>query len=106
MTDAGRLDMLLGGHLDEVPKIYALASPINHVNVDSPPTLLIQGEPDIIAPVTATPELHDRLIKSGVPVVNIIYPLTNHAFDLLYPQISPPAQSALYEIKRFLVLIN
>jgi acetyl esterase/lipase len=50
-------------------------------------------------------ELDRRLVESGVPVVNIIYPLTNHAFDLLLPQISPAAQSALYALEWFLALI-
>ena len=105
MADAGRLDMLLGGHLHEVPEVYALASPVTHVGQDAPPTLLIQGEPDVIAPVAATRELHARLTEAGVPAVSITYPLTNHAFDLLFPQISPSAQSALYYLERFLALM-
>lgn len=106
LADAGRLDWLLGGHLDEIPEVYDLASPVTHVNADSPPTFLIQGEPDVIAPVNATLALHDKLVENGVPVVNIILPLTNHGFDLLFPQISPPAQSALYHLERFLALMT
>jgi acetyl esterase/lipase len=105
MTDAGRLDTLLGGHLHEVPEIYELASPITHVHAGCPPTLLIQGEPDVIAPAAATRELHRRLVECGVPAVNIIYPATNHAFDLLLPQVSPPAQAAIYYLERFLALM-
>ncbi|MDH4135844.1 MAG: alpha/beta hydrolase [Anaerolineae bacterium] len=103
--DAGRLDTLLGGHLHEVPEVYALASPVTHVDAGSPPTLLIQGTPDVIAPVAATRELHDRLVENGVPVVNIIYPMTNHAFDLILPEVSSPAQSAIYYLERFLALM-
>lgn len=102
---AGRLDTLLGGHLHEVPEVYKLASPVDHVQPGCPPTLLIQGELDIISPVTAARELHDSLVENGVPVVNIIYPLTNHAFDLLFPQVSPSAQAAIYEVERFLALM-
>ena len=104
-ADAGRLDILLGGHLHEVPDIYELASPVAHVRAGSPPTLLIQGEPDAIAPVDATRELHRKLIECGVPAVNIIFPMTDHAFDLLLPQVSPPAQAALYNVERFLALM-
>jgi acetyl esterase/lipase len=103
-ADAGRLDILLGGHLHEIPEIYELASPVTHVKPSSPPTLLIQGAPDIIAPITATIEFHRRLVECGVPAINIIYPLTNHAFDLL-PEVSPPGQAALYDIERFLALM-
>jgi acetyl esterase/lipase len=104
-ADAGRLDILLGGHPHEMPEVYELASPITHVGPGCPPTLLIQGEPDFIAPVAATNELHRKLIECGVPAVNIVYPLTNHAFDLILPQVSPPAQAALYYLERFLALM-
>jgi acetyl esterase/lipase len=103
--DAGRLDMLLGGHLHETPEMYTLASPVTHVQTGCPPTLLIQGEPDVITPVAATRELYRRLTACGVPSVNIVYPLTNHAFDLLLPSISPVSQAALYELERFLALM-
>jgi acetyl esterase/lipase len=33
-------------------------------------------------------------------------PWTNHGFDLLLPQTSPPAQSALYDADRFLALLS
>jgi len=99
------LDILLGGHPHEVPEVYELASPVTHVQPACPPTLLIQGEPDFIAPMAATNELHRKLIECGVPAVNIHYPLTNHAFDLVFPQVSPPAQAALYDLERFLALM-
>jgi acetyl esterase/lipase len=75
------------------------------VHPGCPPTLLIQGEQDIITPVKATRALYMKLVQAGVPAVNIIFPYTNHAFDLLFPHLSPPAQSALYEIDRFLALV-
>jgi acetyl esterase/lipase len=105
MSNAGRMDTLLGGHLHEVPEVYALASPVTHVSPASPPTLLIQGKPDVYAPVAATCELHRRLVERGVPAVNILYPMTNHAFDLLLPQVSPPTHAALFYLERFLALM-
>jgi acetyl esterase/lipase len=105
MSNAGRLDTLLGGRLNEIPEVYALASPVTHVDPDSPPTLLIQGIPDVYTPAVATRELHRRLVECGVPAVNIMYPLTNHAFDLLLPQVSPPTHAALFYLERFLALM-
>ncbi len=105
MTDTGRMDTLLGGHLHEVPEVYQLASPVTHVQPNCPPTLLIQGEPDVITPAAATRELYHRLVECGVPAVNLIYPMTDHAFDLLLPQVSPPAHAALYYLERFLALM-
>lgn len=106
MQDAGRLDTFLGGHLDEIPAIYELASPIAHVHPGCPPTLLIQANLDCVTPPAATRELHRRLVECGVPAIHIVYPLTQHAFDLLLPQVSPPAQAALYEVERFLALMT
>jgi len=105
MTDAGRMDTLLGGHLHEVPEVYELASPVAHVRVGCPPTLLIQGEPDVIEPADAARELYRRLVECGVTAINIIYPLTNHMFDLILPQVSPPANAALFYLERFLALM-
>jgi acetyl esterase/lipase len=105
MKDAGRLDTLLGGHPDEVPEVYELASPLTHVHPGCPPTLLVQGAADLITPVAATRELYRKLVECGVPAVNIIFPLTNHAFDLPLPQVSPPSQAATYYLERFLTLM-
>lgn len=103
--DAGRLDTLLGGHLHEVPDAYRLASPIVHVHADCPPTLLIHGDLDCICPTSAIRELHQQLAACGVPVATIVYPRTQHAFDLVLPQVSPPAQAAIFETERFLAMV-
>ena len=101
----GRLDILLGGHPEDVPDIYRLACPTNHVHPGSPPTLLMQGDDDFLVPVTGTLELYAKLVEAGVPVINLVFPWTDHAFDLLLPYTSPPAQSALYDVDRFLALL-
>ena len=106
MTQAGRLDTLLGGHLHEIPEVYELASPVAHVRADCPPTLLIQGEPDVFTPAAPTRVLYHRLVAHGVPVVKISFPMTGHAFDLILPKVSPPAHAALYYVERFLALMD
>jgi acetyl esterase/lipase len=105
MRVAGRLDILLGGWPQDAPYIYQLASPITHVHPGCPPTLLIQGKQDFVTPVDATCELYTKLVESGIPAINVVYPWTDHAFDLLLPQTNPPAQSALYDVDRFLALL-
>jgi acetyl esterase/lipase len=102
---AGRLDLLLGGSPQDVPDTYQLASPTTHVHPGSPPTLLIQGDKDLLVPVDTTRALYTKLVESGVPVINIFFPWTEHMFDLILPQTSPPAQSALYDVDRFLALL-
>jgi acetyl esterase/lipase len=102
---AGRLDILLGGHPEEVPAMYRLANPTTHVHPGSPPTLLIQGDDDFLVPVDATYAHFSKLVESGVPAINIVFPWTDHAFDLLFQQTSPPFQSALYDVDRFLTIL-
>ena len=102
---AGRLDILLGGNPQDIPEVYQSANPMNHVHPGSPPTLLFQGEKDLLVPVETTRALYSRLVESGVPAIEVIFPWTEHMFDLILPQTSPAAQSALYDVDRFLALI-
>ena len=101
----GALAPLLGGHPDEVPETYALFSPVSHVHAACPPTLLVHGEHDIMAPVQTTRYLHTLLLKEDVPAVLHILPQTDHGFDLLLPKISPPAHTAYYDVERFLAMM-
>ena len=102
---AGRLDLLLGGWPQQAPEMYQLASPVSHVQAGCPPTLLIQGDKDFLTNFNATGALHKNLVESGVPAINVVYPWTDHGFDMLLTEFSPPIQSALYDVDRFLALL-
>jgi acetyl esterase/lipase len=102
---SGRLDILLGGHLQDIPDTYQLTSPITHVHPGCPPTLLIQGDKDMLVPLDTTHALYKKLVQSGVPAINIVFSGAEHSFDLILPQINPAAQSALYDVDRFLALL-
>src|SRR5215207_8001925 len=101
----GAMEPLLGGRPETVPDRYALFSPTTHVQPGCPPTLLIQGKDDVIAPVTATNLLFEQLGAAGVPAVNIVFPHAEHVFDLVLPRWAPAAQTALYYEERFLALM-
>jgi acetyl esterase/lipase len=101
----GAVEPLVGGTPDTVPDRYALFSPITHVQPGCPPTLLIQGKDDVIAPMRATNLLFEQLVASGVPTVNIVFPHAEHGFDLVLPRWSPVAQTAWYYQERFLALM-
>jgi acetyl esterase/lipase len=103
-ANAGTFAFLLGGHPDECREQYALYSPVTHVSSQCPPTLLLHGEHDTMAPVKTTRFLYTRLLEKKVPTVMHILPQTDHAFDLILPQISPSAHSAIYDVERFLAL--
>jgi len=97
---------LLGGQPDEVPYRYQLFSPVTHAGPKSPPTLLLQGEHDGLVPASACRALHRKLFLSGVPVVHVEYPQTEHAFDVvILTRYSPANQAALYELERFLAMV-
>ena len=99
------LAALIGGTPEEVPEAYRLISPISHVDPDCPPTLLIQNTHDFSGMMPQVQLLHERLQEVGVPVVYVELPNTEHAFDLVLPQLSPAAQAATYDTERFLALM-
>jgi acetyl esterase/lipase len=106
---AGRLDILLGGYPKDVPDMYRLACPTTHVHPGSPPTLSLRGDRDCLNPKEGNQELYAKLVESGVPAIDVVFPWTEHGFDLLIPRLSPlspPAQSALYDVDRFLALLS
>ncbi len=103
-ANAGVFAVLLGGHPDECPDQYALFSPVTHVHTNCPATLQIQGEHDLMAAVKTTRFMHTRLAEEKVPAVMHILPQTDHAFDLILPNLSPSAHTAIYDVERFLAL--
>ena len=104
-VEPGILAPMLGGNPDEKPEAYSLFSPITHVHKGCPPTLLIHGKYDILAPVEAIRHLHTRLTDVSVAAVIHLIPQTDHAFDLILPKISPSAHNAYYDVERFLSLM-
>jgi acetyl esterase/lipase len=102
---AGRLDWLVGGTPSELPDRHAQLSPVHRVHPGCPPTLLLHGEHDQMAPVAAMRQLHRRLEQTGVPVTAVYLPHTDHAFDLLATAWSPPARVAIHVLERFLAVL-
>jgi acetyl esterase/lipase len=105
LAPAGRLDWLVGGTPSQVPDRYAQLSPLHHVHRGCPPTLLVHGLHDEMAPVAAMRQLHRRLEQAGVSVTGVYLPHTDHAFDLLAAAWSPPARAAIHVLERFLAVL-
>jgi acetyl esterase/lipase len=99
---------LLGGTLKEIPDVYRLASPIVHVGPHCPPTLQICAEDDFFADVSHGRRLHQALCKAGATSVYVEIPEAVHGFDQYFGvsrRVAPAAQSATYDIERFLALM-
>lgn len=96
---------MVGGDPDEILETCRLLSPIQHVDKQCPPTLLLQGSDDCLVLTQDVRRLQRELQTADVPVVMVEFPHTEHAFDLLLPQISPVAQAATYDVERFLALL-
>jgi acetyl esterase/lipase len=101
----GMLAPMLAGTPEEKSQSYSLFSPLTHVHMRCPPTLILHGEQDILAPVKAIQQLYSRLTDAGVPVVMHVLPQIDHAFDVILPKISPSAQNAFYDVERFLAIM-
>ncbi len=97
---------LFGGTPETAFDAYKLASPISHVNANSPPTLFVQGAHDIGGMVEQIKRLQRVMRQEGATAVYLELPDTDHAFDILFPRISPAAQTATYYVERFLALVQ
>lgn len=105
-VEPGRLTPILGGRPDEKPEAYSLFSPVTHVHEHCPPTLIVHGRHDVLAPVAAIHQLYERLKEKAVPVAMHLLRQTDHGFDLILPNISPSAHNCIYDVERFLALMS
>ena len=95
-----------GGQREDWPELYRRISPITHVGPDCPPTLQLVGQHDVyVSRGGSILALHRKLQAAGVPSVYRELPQTDHAFDMFLPEVSPAAQSAMYDVDRFLALM-
>jgi acetyl esterase/lipase len=106
LSFGGRSIMLTGGTPDAVPERYAEASALTYVDAECPPTLLVHGTHDEMAPVAAVRQLQARLEHAGVPVTATYLPHTDHMFDLVGTKWSPAARVSIYALERFLAGIS
>lgn len=102
----GFVSNLLGEAGDGTDDPYSRFSPIDHAGPHCPPTLQLQGAGDFFGMAQPVRQLHRKLRAAGVPSILVEFPHTDHAFDLILPQVSPSAQAALYDVERFLALLS
>ncbi len=99
------LSNLPGAPPSEAPERPALASPITHVAIGCPATLIFHGSHDSLSPVASARALHARLAEAGVPAVYNELPRTEHAYSYILPEWSPAVRATLCDTERFLALL-
>ena len=92
----GAMEPLVGAHRE--PSLIAMRSSrrLPMCSRALPRPVAPGSKDDVIAPVSATNLPLERLVASGVPAVNIVFPHAEHGFDLVLPRWSPAAQTAWY----------
>jgi acetyl esterase/lipase len=97
------LAQTFGGLPEDVPDVYAHASPVSRVRPGLPPTMLIHGQRDtIIAPVHSE-LLANHLRMAGVTSVLLRIPWGRHDVDSLPVGLSGPMVH--YDVDRFLAWV-
>ncbi len=99
----GAIAQLLGGLPDEIPALYANASPVSHVRPGLPPTLLIHGQRDRLVPPAHSELLANHLRAAGVKTVLLRIPWGRHGVDSLLVGLTGPMIQ--YDVDRFLAWV-
>jgi acetyl esterase/lipase len=96
---------LLGGSATEIPETYRNLSPIYHVGVHCPPTLLLHGSDDVFGLTPGVRRLYRVLQEANITAILVEFPHCEHAFDLILPQVSAVAMAATHDVERFLAFL-
>lgn len=94
------LEDYMGGSYAQVPAQYAAGSPIEFVDSNSVPTLMIYGQNDVWVAYGHATRLGRKLDQYKVPNYLLTLPWATHGFD--YTLNGPGGQLATYSVLRFL----
>ena len=67
----------------EAPALFREASPIQYLDKNDPPTMILHGTSDQIVPISQSDELKARLDSLGVPNVYYKVPLWPHTMEII-----------------------
>ena len=98
------MERYLGGTYDKVKKNYFASSPIEFADKDSPPTLIIHGENDVLVAYEHSRRLELKLEQYGVKHYWLKLPWATHGFD--FNLRGPGGQLSTYAVMRFLKSVS
>lgn len=94
------MENYLGGTYAQVPQKYAASSPVEFVNRQSPPTLIIHGANDVLVAYEHSRRLNEKLQQNGVKHYWLQLPWATHGFD--FNLNGPGGQLSTFAIEKFL----
>jgi acetyl esterase/lipase len=94
----------LGGTYQQISQKYAASSPIEFVNRQSIPTLIIHGDNDVLVSPEHSRRLNAKLEQNGIKHFLLKLPWATHGFD--YNLNGPGGQLATYTVERFLKVVT
>lgn len=94
----------LGGTYQQISQKYAASSPIEFVNRQSVPTLIIHGDNDVLVSPEHSRRLNTKLEQNGIKHFLLKLPWATHGFD--YNLNGPGGQVATYTVERFLKVVT
>lgn len=101
------LERVIGGSGEEMPEQYIAASPINHIQRDSPPILISHGTLDDIVPFRQAEKFVEEGQRVGAPVTFIPVENADHKFKAPRGETTYPlVEDALRQIALFLLKKN
>ncbi len=74
---------LIGHPYSETPQLYKEASPIQYLDKNDPPTMILHGTSDNLVPYSQSDLLKAKLDSLGVPCVYYKVPFWPHAMDVV-----------------------
>jgi len=74
------MDKLLGGTIEQIPKVYEDRSPITHADKIKTPLLILQGAEDVVVPPSQSETIAKSIQARGGKVHYVIYPGEQHGW--------------------------
>lgn len=90
----------IGGTYQQVPEKFAASSPLEFINGQSPPTLIIHGDNDVLVSPDHSRRMNEKLEANGIKHFLLKLPWAVHGFD--FNLNGPGGQLATYTVERFL----
>jgi acetyl esterase/lipase len=94
----------IGGAYDDMPQKYTDSSPIEFVNKQTVPTLIIHGDNDVLVSPIHSRKLNEKLQQNNIKHYLLRLPWATHGFD--YNINGPAGQLSTYVVERFINIVT